>query len=250
MSDKPKILIFSILGLIAIVVLAQYEIREYLRFVPSNYWPLKFVLQYGTATVLMMPSVIGGVRLFVKHKTLISSTPLIVLIAGLIYVWIIKQYTKQIDHVNIVIINDVYVDSTTGKPLDGTYKSPSQWDGYGKDEHCSKEQYKKGIPTGKWMYSYKGDLIHSGSYLDRKELNSKLISLTKCKRVDINLWQEGDYPFLTIDLINPISTDSNTIGIISDVTIQSLGNKFNFRTLYIDKVTSKERIRLKEIVIK
>lgn len=250
MTDKPKILTFSILGLIAIAVLTQYEIREYLRFVPSNYFPLKFVLQYGTATVLIAISAIGGVRFFLKHKTLFNSTPLIILTAGLICVWIIRQQTTKIDYENIVIKNDLYVDSTTGMPLDGTYKSPSQWDGFGKDEHCSKQKYEKGIPTGKWMYSFKGDLIHSGVYLEKTELNDKLISLAKCKRVDINLWQEGDYPILTIDLINPISKDSITVETISELTIQSLNNKFKFKTLYIDNVTEKERTTLKETDIK
>lgn len=246
MTDKRKILTFSILGLLAIAILAQYEMREYLRFVPSNYWPLKFVLQYATATVIYVISVIVGVRLFVKHKTVLSLTPIIILIAGLICVWIIRQQTKIIDYDNIVIKNNLYVNSTNGKLLDGTYKSPSQWDGFGKDEHCSKQQYEKGIPTGKWMYSFKGDLIHSGIYLEKTELNDKLISVAKCKRVDINLWQEGDYPILTIDLINPISKDSNTLETISELTMQSLSNKFKFKTLHICNVTEKERTTLKQ----
>lgn len=250
MTEKAKILKISILGLIAIAVLALYEIREYLRFVPSNYFPLKFVLQYGTATVLIAISSIGGVRLFVKYKTLFSSTPLIILTGGLICVWIIRQQTTKIDYEKIIIKNDLYVNSTTGMPLDGTYKSPSQWDGFGKDEHCSKQKYEKGIPTGKWMYSFKGDLIHSGVYLEKTKLNDKLSSLAKCKRVDINLWQEGDYPILTIDLINPISKDSNTVETISELTIQSLSNKFKFKTLYIDNVTGKERTTLKVADIK
>ncbi|MBP6127774.1 hypothetical protein [Flavobacterium sp.] len=70
MIDKPKILMFSILGLIAIAILTQYEIREYLRFVPSNYFRLKLVLQYGTAIVFIAISAIGGIKLFFKHKTL------------------------------------------------------------------------------------------------------------------------------------------------------------------------------------
>lgn len=68
MIDKPKILMFSILGLIAIAILTQYEIREYLRFVPSNYFRLKLVLQYGTAIVLIAISAIGGVKLFLNTK--------------------------------------------------------------------------------------------------------------------------------------------------------------------------------------
>jgi hypothetical protein len=251
MKDKPKILTYSFLGLIATVILTQYEIREYLRFIPSNYWPLKFVLQYWTGAVVVLIAVIGGVRLLVKHKTLFSSTPLIILITGLICVWIIKQLTTNIDYDNIVIKNGLYIDSTIGKPLDGMYKSPSLWDGFGKDEHCCKIHYEKGIPTGKWMYSFKGELIHSGVYLDERDLNHELISLSKSKRVDINLWEEGEgYPMLTIDLINPISQDSNTIETISKLTIQSLNNKYKFKILYIENVTEKERITLKETSIK
>lgn len=96
------------------------------------------------------------------------------------------------------------------------------------------------------MNSFKGDLIHSGDYLAKTALNDKIILLAKCKRVDINLWQEGDCPILTIDLINPISKDSNTLKTISEMTIQSFRNKYKFKTLYIDNVTMKERTTLKE----
>lgn len=81
-------------------------------------------------------------------------------------------------------------------------------------------------------------------------MNEELASLSKCKRVDINFWKEGNYPLLTIDLINPFSKDSNTMETISKLTIQSLSHKFKFKTLYIDNVIGKERTRLKETDIK
>lgn len=244
MTYKSKIVTFSILGLLAITVFIQYETREYVRCIPSDYWFLKFVLHYVVGTFLVLISAVGGIKLFVKQKTLISSMPLIILLAGLTTVWVIRQQTKIIAFENIIFKNNLYVDSASGILLDGTYKSPSQWDGFGNDEHCWKGQFENGIPIGKWMYSYKGDLIHAGKYLEKTELNDKLLGLAKCKRVDINVWQEGDDPILTIDLINPTLKDSATLETISDLTIQMLQHKFKFKTLFIDEVSSKERITL------
>jgi hypothetical protein len=244
-KPRLKILTFSLLALVAITVLIQYELREYFRFVPSNYWPLKFVFQYGSATVLIVISGIGGLNQLLKHKTFFSSTPLTILFFGLILVWMIRQQSTNIEYEHIAFKNDLYIDSNTGMPLDGTYNSPSLWDGFGDDEHCSKRQYEKGVPAGKWMYSYKGDLIHSGIYLEEKALQEKFISLTKSNRVDINLGYEGDSPLLTINLINAISTDTNTIETISELAIKSLSDKFRITAIYINNETEKERIQLK-----
>ncbi len=244
MTYKSKIVTFAILGFLAITIFIQYEIREYVRFVPSYYWFLKFALHYVVGTFLVLISAVGGIKLFVKQKTLINSMPLIILLAGLTTVWVIRQQTKIIAFENILLKNNLYVDSASGILLDGTYKSPSQWDGFGKDEHCWKGQFENGIPIGKWMYSYKGDLIHSGEYLKKSQLNDKILVLAKCKRVDINVWQEGDDPILTIDLINPTTKDSATLETISDLSIQMLQHKFKFKTLFIDEVSSKERITL------
>lgn len=244
MTNKSKIVTFSILGLLAITVFIQYEIREYVRFVPSDYWFLKFALHYFVGTFLVLISAVGGIKLFVKQKTLINSMPLIIVLAGLTTVWVIRQQTKPIAFENIILKNNLYVDSASGILLDGTYKSPSQWDGFGIDEHCWKGQFENGIPIGKWMYSYKGDLIHAGEYLEKTALNDRLRERAKCKRVDINVWQEGDNPILTIDLINPILKDSATLETISDLTIQMLQHKFKFKTLFIDEVSSKERTTL------
>ena len=56
--------------------------------------------------------------------------------------------------------------------------------------------------------------------------------------------------FLTIDLINSISNDPETIETISQLAIKSLSNKFKFKTLYIYNVTEKERKTLMEKDIK
>lgn len=246
MTYKSKILTSAILGFLAITVFIQYEIREYVRYVPSSFWFLKFVLHYVLGTFLVLITAVGGIKLFVKQKTLISSIPLIILLAGLTTVWVIRQQTKIISFENIILKNNLYLDSETETPLNGTYKSPSQWDGFGKDEHCWKGQFENGIPIGNWMYSYQGDLIHSREYLEKTELNDKLLGLAKCNRVDINVWQEGNDPILTIDLIHPTLKDSATLETISDLSIQMLQHKFKFKTLYIDEVTSKERNTLKQ----
>ena len=248
--DNPKILKYSFLGFFAIAVLTQYEIREYLRYIPSNYWPLKFVLQYGIAAVFIVISIIGGVRLFIKHKSLLSSIPLIILFVGLICVWTIRQQTTIIEYDNIVLKNDLYVDLINDNILNGTYKSPSAWDAFGDGKNCEKVKYSNGIPVGKWMDSNEGYLIHFGVYLEEQELKKKLILLTNSKRVDIDLWEEADYPYLTIKLINPIAKDSITIEKAIELSIQSLNQKYQFKTLKIESVTKKGIETLKDIETK
>lgn len=142
----------------------------------------------------------------------------------------------------------LYVDSNTNSLLDGNYVAITKADGAsGGRVHQSKESYAKGIPVKDWIYLYGGDTIHTGHYLEEETLKSQLATVANAQRVDLNLWREGPYPFLTIHIINPKSLDSAAIERVYALGLAALKGKYSFRTLILELVTDSEKMELKKV---
>lgn len=142
----------------------------------------------------------------------------------------------------------LYVDSVTNSLLDGDYLTTTKPDAQsGGREHKSKESYNNGIPVKGWVYLYGEDTIHTGRYLEEETLKSQLATLATAQRVDLNLWQEGHYPFLTVQIINPKSLDSTTTERVYALALAALKGKYPFRTLILERITDSAKAELKKV---
>lgn len=151
---------------------------------------------------------------------------------------------QAIDSDGIERKNGLYINSTNGNTLDGKYKSVSSIGGAYSGNHVSTSEYKDGIPVREWTYTFNGDPIHSGKYLVEKELKSKINSLTKSKRTDLNLWEEGGYYIINLELISPVKVDSSLIKNVVNLTNQVLLEKFKYKKIDVFRVndTVKEKV--------
>lgn len=135
-------------------------------------------------------------------------------------------------------------DSTTHQILDGKYKTVEPISPYRSGDHVSTYEFDKGIPTGEWTYSFNGDPIHNGKYLDEPEVSWKISQTTGSQRTDLDLWWEGDNPFLTIHLIQPEKIDTNNLIKISTLAEELLAPIYHFNRVYIRSITNKEHKEL------
>lgn len=153
---------------------------------------------------------------------------------------------QLIESDGLTLKNGLYYDSSSGELLDGKYKRQSQiGNGYA-GYHISREEYINGVPIGTWSYSFNGDLISRGKYLDDLNTQIALQDMTNSLRVDLDLWQEGNYPILTINLIQPQISDSMTMKAVSKTVQQRLGEIYEFQTIYVDSVGDQKTERLFE----
>lgn len=139
---------------------------------------------------------------------------------------------------NVKIKDGLYVDSSSGEILDGKYISETPPEHAMSREDVILFEYSSGIPVGEWSDTYGGELIHSGEYLKEEDAKSKIQRLTKCKRVDLDLWKEADYQFLTIELIEPVEADTLTLNKVIEITKSTLFEKYKFKTIIIDSIGS------------
>ena len=128
------------------------------------------------------------------------------------------------------------MDSSSGEILDGKYKSVTHLGHDMSRVDIIIVEYSNGIPVGEWSDTHAGDLIHSGKYLKEEGTKSNIQRLTKCKRVDLDLWKEADYQFLTLELIEPLASDTLTLEKVIEITKSSLLEKYKFKTIIIDSI--------------
>ncbi|MEY5049722.1 MAG: hypothetical protein RLZZ175_3081 [Bacteroidota bacterium] len=157
---------------------------------------------------------------------------------------------QSINYDNIKIKDGLYIDSNSGDALDGQYISVSSPSSEITKENVITCEYSNGIPVGDWTETYGGDLIHSGKYLSEENTKSSIQKLTKCKRVDLDNWKEADFPFLNIELIEPVVTDTLTLQKVSEVIKNNLFNKYKFKVVKIDSIGNTNKNFIYEFNIK
>ncbi len=133
--------------------------------------------------------------------------------------------------------NGLYINVTTNNPLDGKYKTMTSIGGTYNGNHVSTFEFDKGIPNGEWTYTFNGDPIHSGKYLVQNQLKSEINSLTNSIRTDIDLWEEGGYWMLNIELISPQKRDSVLLKNIVKITNEAILEKYHYRTVDVFDVS-------------
>jgi hypothetical protein len=122
----------------------------------------------------------------------------------------------------------LHLSSSTGELLDGKFKQVTKPDPEHPfdREHVSLLEYDDGVPVGSWSYTFGGDLIHSGEYLDEPEVKDSMKSITGCARIDLDLWKEGWYPFLSVRLIKPLRYDSVALESLEQLSAERLRAKY------------------------
>lgn len=143
----------------------------------------------------------------------------------------------------------LYFNSATAELLDGKYISVTS-DPDGDRESVITMEFKDGVPIGEWEEKYENSTIHSGYYITHKELATKIEEMTNSKRVDLNLWEEAGFPYLTLELIEPANTDSNKLNEVIEITKMNLKSKFHFKTINIDSSGYSSRKRIFTVNIK
>jgi len=236
MNNKSEVLKKSLLGLLGIALVLYFEITEYFRYEESKYLGLKFLFQEVTGVVIIFIVFIKSIKLFITHKSLFNSIPLLIISLGTISICTINAQTVEIKYDEIIFNNGIYINSKTQKVLDGTYVMEDEM-----GLNYSKEQYSYGVPVGKWINTFKGDLIYSGIYLAEEEFKNELRFITKSKRVDLNLWKEGDYSTLTISLISPASLDNTIVNSVSELSKNAFTGKYEFKSISVETVDNKGR---------
>lgn len=122
----------------------------------------------------------------------------------------------ELSSVDIEMNQGFYVLKESGEKLNGKYLLKDTVEGISckGSFHETEEEYKEGIPINNWLNKFNGDLIHKGQYLKEPKIQDMISDLTKSQRVDLNYWQEGDYFYLTVNLVN------NKIEITEDLNAQ------------------------------
>jgi hypothetical protein len=234
-----------LLALLAVIVLLQYELREYLRYYAKGLWYLSWMFYHSVAGFCALGVLIWAALKWWRGQGRTTALPLATLVVGaLLIVWV-KSWTRTIEYDDIVLSGEHFVDRRTGEPLEGTYRSPSAWDGFGEGPHCAKVQFEDGRHTGRWMYSFKGDLIHHGSYLALpKEFTDPVETWCGCARVEATICYEGRAPMLGIDLIAPTGWDTTDAGAIERLAFGLLHGSYPYTTIFIAEQTQAGRHHL------
>ncbi len=154
---------------------------------------------------------------------------------------------QSIEPDKIERINGLYVYAESGEPLNGKYKCVTPIGGTYDGNHVSTFEYDDGIPVGEWVYTFNGDPVHSGKYVKESTIQASLQTITDSKRVDLDLWEEGGYPMLTIDLIQPQNTDSISLKEIEKTVKDKLLRKYEYKAVFVESVTDQEKERLFEM---
>lgn len=169
---------------------------------------------------------------------------------NLFYISTIVSCTQNIKDESLKIKDGLYIDSSNGKPLNGNYKSTTTPEHSLKKENVITSEYLNGIPVGKWTDINGDDLIHSGEYLKEESIKVIIQRLTNCKRVDLNLWKELNYTYLTLELIQPKTTDTITLKKVVKDTKKSLLMKYRFNEIIIDSIGETNKNYIYEFEIK
>lgn len=156
---------------------------------------------------------------------------------------------QSVEFDNIQNKGGLYFNTATTELLDGKYISVTS-DPDGNRESVITMEFKDGVPINEWEEKYNNSTIHSGHYITNKELATKIGEITKSKRVDLNLWEEAGFPYLTLELIEPANTDSSRLKKVIEVTNTDLKKKFNFKTINIDSSGYSSRKRIYTVEIK
>lgn len=163
---------------------------------------------------------------------------------------IVISCTQNVIYENVKIKDGIYINSSTGEILNGKYKSVSTPEHSLEKKDIISFEYLNGIPVGEWSDIYGGELIHSGKYLEEDNIKTSLQKLTECKRVDLNLWKESDYKYLTLELIQPKITDTLTLKKVADIAKKNLLIKYKFKEIIIDSIGDTNKNYIYEFEIK
>ncbi len=172
------------------------------------------------------------------------------LIVPICIVYLFVSCRQSINYDNIKIKDGLYIDSSNGEVLDGRYISVTPSAHEMSKEDVITVEYSNGIPNGEWTDTYGGDLIHSGKYLSEENTKSSIQQLTKCKRVDLDFWKEGDFPFLTLELIEPTVTDILTLQKVVEISKYDLLKKYKFKEIKIDSIGKTDKNYIYEYDLK
>jgi hypothetical protein len=143
---------------------------------------------------------------------------------------------QRIDYDNIQNKDGLYFDKSTGKLLNGKYKSVTYY--LSTRETVIKKEFEEGVQIEEWE-EWKGDeLIHQGKYLKEDELADKIKSITDSKRVNFNLWKEADFVMLSVELIQPTYADKSTLEKIVGIAKKELKDKLDFKSIIIDSISN------------
>lgn len=143
---------------------------------------------------------------------------------------------QNIDYDNIQNMEGLFFDKSTGKLLNGKYKSVTYYPST--RETVITQEYKDGVQVGEWE-EWKGDeLIQQGKYLNEDELANRIKNITNSKRVNFNLWREADFVMLSVELIQPTHADKGTLEKIAGITKKELQDKLNFKSIIIDSISN------------
>ncbi|MGB3778990.1 MAG: hypothetical protein WA960_11580 [Tunicatimonas sp.] len=154
---------------------------------------------------------------------------------------------QSIESDKIKRINGLYVYAGSGEPLDGKYRCATPIGGTYDGDHVSTFEYDDGIPVGEWTYTFNGDPIHSGKYVKEPTIQADLQTITDSKRVDLDLWEEGGYSMLTIDLVQPQNTDSVSLKELEKTLKDKLLKRHECKIVFVESVTDQEEKRLFEM---
>lgn len=150
------------------------------------------------------------------------------------------QQEINIDADNIGQKDGLTINNETGKPLHGRYKCISSFGKYSV-YHVETFEYKNGIKVGKWTYSFNGDLIHHGRFLKENSLKTRISKLTQTKRTELHLWQEGDYVWLDVNLIEPQNSTSLIQTQIVQLVKDNMAKKYDVNLIRIQVIQDDKR---------
>lgn len=230
------------LALLAVALVLQYEVREYLRYDTSSYFYLRWFLNVGGVVFFAVASMVLAIRHWLRSQRGTACAVIgILLLGGAATIWV-RSWTKHLVWDDKVLVNGLYFDRTTGKPMDGVYKLPSSWDGFGMDKECTKVQYCDGVPIGRWYYSFKGDPIQSGEYLEMPvALQDSIARWISCERSDLQLFSEGGPalgdPYLLLQIYSDQQSDSLVGARIGEMAYQLVHEDHQLDGVIVNRCT-------------
>lgn len=150
--------------------------------------------------------------------------------------WCMTSCRQSIEYDNIQNKDGIYIDKTTNRILNGRYRSKTL-NSFSK-ETIIKKEFKDGIQVGEWEEWHGDELIHIGKYIQEDKLSKQIKNIAGSKRVNLNLWKEGNYEMLSIELVQPTYADTSRFEKIAEITKKALIDKFSFTTLIIDSISN------------